>query len=148
MTTNASVVATNIARPCSGKAHYVPEASEPSLFTQVKDEINPLWVDWFATRYKLSKKTAGNIAVALHDYLVAGEGYELPKFGPANAYIQGTHITSMEFVLDCSRRYDLPLHEACVIAESLKKVDLSGKGYAFFEDANLLPHPKVIRLLN
>lgn len=148
MTTNASVVAAKNACACSGKAHYIPESSEPSLFTTVKGEVNPEWVNWFATRYKLSKKTANNIGVALHDYLEAGEGYELTEYTPSSPYVKDTQTISMMFVLDCSRRYDMALTEACRIAESLKKIDTHPSGMSYAINAlepEIFARPKGMR---
>lgn len=92
---------------------YIPEATEPSLFTRGEGVIHPHWLKWFATKYALSHSMAFNIGTALCAHLLREKPrYIDPDSVPPPVVLDGSELVSMAFVVDYKHRHNVTYAQA------------------------------------
>lgn len=95
------------------KPAYIPEPTEPSLFTRGEGAVHPRWVRWFMVKFGLSHPMALNIGNALYAHLTNEPRQHIDLDSPLPPMsLPDEALVSMAFVLDYRHRYGVSFQVA------------------------------------
>ena len=99
---------------------YVPEPTEPSLFTRGEGAVHPRWVRWFMMKYGLNHTMAMNIGTALYSHLSQEPRRHIDLDDPLPPVsLQDEALVSMAFVMDYRHRYGVSFQVAYTMGYSV-----------------------------
>ena len=101
------------------KSMYVPEPTEPSLFTRGEGAVHPRWVRWFMMKYGLNHTMAMNIGTALYSHLSQEPRRHIDLDSPLPPVsLENEALVSMAFVMDYRHRYGVSFQVAYTMGYS------------------------------
>lgn len=111
------------------KSEYVPEPTEPSLFTRGEGAVHPRWIRWFMIKHGLSHQMAMNIGTALYDHLMKEPLREVDPESPVPPVsLSDIALVSMAFVMDYRHRHGVGFHEAYAVGYNKLFYSLGSRG--------------------
>lgn len=102
-----------------GKSPYVPEPTEPSLFTRGEGAVHPRWVRWCMMKHGLNHTMAMQIGTALYTHLTQEPQRHIEMDTPLPPVsLQDEALVSMAFVMDYRHRYGVSFQVAYTMGYS------------------------------